>query len=427
MSIILILTLFQGVDLEALQNALKERGNPWVAGTTSVSELSREEKQEMCGSRTPDLFEQEKSVILNMPQTESAYDRDIQMPPLTWDWRDHGGHNWMTPVKSQEYCGSCYLFAVVGGFEARLKIANNCPDTNIDLSEQFAICCDIRNYACHGGKLYASALFIVERGLPDEACYPYKSRLLPCINACPDWESRATKADSWGATFRVQEYKARIMEGPMACWLTPKADFFYYKDGVYTPVMGEKYVHATTLCGWNDTLGAWLFKNSWGTTWGDNGYGWINYGEEHIVGPGYPIWLEIEGGKLQLDVVHRDYASDETNDSARDEETAHDCFDHATERRADHAHARGLVISPDPSRFSISLRFQLSKIENVRIDVYDVAGKPVSCLVNDTFHAGDHKIVWNRTNKVGKNLEPGVYFFRLKSSSNDYVRKAILL
>jgi C1A family cysteine protease len=421
MSIILILTLFQGVNLEALQKALEERGNPWMAGTTSVSGLSDEERQTMCGSKTPELFEQEKSVILNMSATGSDHDRDIEMPPLTWDWRDHGGHNWMTPVKGQGYCGSCYIFAVVGAFEARLKIANNWPDTNIDLSEQFAICCDIRNYACHGGKLYASALFIVEKGLPDEACYPYKSRLLPCINACPDWESRTMKADSWGATSSVRDYKSRIMEGPVACWLTPKTDFFHYKGGVYTPVMGEKYVHATTLCGWDDTLGAWLFKNSWDISWGDLGYGWINYGEEHIIGPGYPVWPEIEGGKLQLDVVGREYASNETTDDAQEERR--DRHGHTT----DYAYARGLVVSPDPSRLNMSLYFQLPEPGNVRIDVYDVTGKLVSCLANDLFRSGEHKIVWNRTGEAGKAVESGVYFFRLKSSSNDCVRKAILL
>jgi hypothetical protein len=56
-----------------------------------------------------------------------------------------------------------------------------------------------------------------------------------------------------------------------------REDFFYYKSGVYEPVMGEwvKSGHAVCLCGW-DSSGKWLIKNSWGTWWGGGGYAYID-------------------------------------------------------------------------------------------------------------------------------------------------------
>ncbi|MBI4721674.1 MAG: hypothetical protein HY769_01510, partial [Candidatus Stahlbacteria bacterium] len=270
-----ILFLLITLDLAELQKALAELGNPWVAGETSVSRLTDEGRANLMGSMTPYLFELGASAF-----QESYSDTHSSKAPSEWNWRNYKGKNWMTPVKDQLGCGSCYLFAMVGGFEGRLKIAYNMPDTNINLSEEFVLSCCNRVYGCHGGNFPPTAQFVVDIGIPDEKCFPYIGKVLPCINACPDVEARVTKANRWGATNKVAQFKAKLMQGPMACWLTPKSDFLYYKGGVYTPIMGEKYVHAVTLCGWSDSLGAWVFKNSWSIWWGDSGYGWINYGEE---------------------------------------------------------------------------------------------------------------------------------------------------
>ena len=40
--------------------------------------------------------------------------------------------------------------------------------------------------------------------------------------------------------------------------------------------------HAIIMVGWDDNLGAWRVKNSWGEEWGDNGYAWIAYNSNNI-------------------------------------------------------------------------------------------------------------------------------------------------
>ena len=62
---------------------------------------------------------------------------DADLPP-TFDWRDHLGSDWTTPVKDQQNCGSCWAFSAVGVSETAY-IANNSPDLDIDLSEQYLV------------------------------------------------------------------------------------------------------------------------------------------------------------------------------------------------------------------------------------------------------------------------------------------------
>ena len=135
--------------------------------------------------------------------------------------------------------------------------------------------CDFRDWGCHGGNLKFAAQFLAEEGLPEEKYFPYMGQQpIPCSNTRPGWEKTIHKVANWGSINSVDEFKQEIMEGPVACYITPYSDFLYYKGGAYQPIMGAKYIHAVTLCGWDDTKKCWLFKNSWGTDWGDGGFGW---------------------------------------------------------------------------------------------------------------------------------------------------------
>ncbi|MCL1904373.1 MAG: lectin like domain-containing protein [Oscillospiraceae bacterium] len=69
----------------------------------------------------------------------------------------------------------------------------------------------------------------------------------------------------------------------------------YYYDGGKLETDGEPYTnHAVTIVGWDDNYarnrfntqpasnGAWLVKNSWSTSWGDNGFFWISYNDTNF-------------------------------------------------------------------------------------------------------------------------------------------------
>ncbi len=98
--------------------------------------------------------------------------------------------------------------------------------------------------------------------------------------------------------------QAELANGPIGIAIQAKEDFFYYLGGNYTPIMGDnltdagsaKLNHAVCLAGYRDSDSKWIFKNSWGTGWGDQGYGYIAYGGEGgSGGPSWPTYMNPVG------------------------------------------------------------------------------------------------------------------------------------
>jgi hypothetical protein len=224
-------------------------------------------------------------------------------PPPSLDWRNKDGKNWMTPAKSQYGCGACWAFAVVGAFEARIKIVNNTPDLNIDLSEQYLVDCEDCDDGqcgggCGGGRLSEGSQWAVEYGIPDEDCKPYAGADRPCRDTCSDRTARAKYAVDWGYLGgdldKPIEYKKELMNGPVTCAVfASHPAWANYTGGVITLPDGQ-FDHGVVLCGWDDSKGAWLIKNSKGPGWGENGYAWIAYGTEGGTtgGPGWITWVK---------------------------------------------------------------------------------------------------------------------------------------
>ena len=92
-----------------------------------------------------------------MPEGELSESRLGMQPevpsdlPASFDWRDHLDENWLTPIKDQGYCGSCWAFAPVAAAEAAHKIGYDNPDLELDLSEQYLVSdCNLAAGNCCG-------------------------------------------------------------------------------------------------------------------------------------------------------------------------------------------------------------------------------------------------------------------------------------
>ncbi len=82
---------------------------------------------------------------------------------------------------------------------------------------------------------------------------------------------------------------------------------------------------------------------------------------------------------------------------------------------------------PNPFNPATAIRFSLPKPTNVKITVYDLSGRHLDDIVNETREAGTHTIIWDGADKEGRLLSAGVYFYKLVTADFTATRKMILL
>ncbi len=220
--------------------------------------------------------------------------------PPHWDWRNASSNgktgDWITPVRDQGGCGSCWAFGALGALEALVNIREGHPDLDVDLSEQYVLSCLPEAGDCDGGWAYKAFKYIKSTG-PDgnnhngiipESCFPYRARDdIPCSEKCEAWTEQLIPISDYGQYETISQDALRgkiYRHGPMAVSFTVYTDFYSYDGGVYTHTSGEKEGgHCVTVVGydaeWNNGQGYWICKNSWGPRWGMDGYFKIACGE----------------------------------------------------------------------------------------------------------------------------------------------------
>jgi C1A family cysteine protease len=272
------------IDATELQAAVRAAGESWLAGTTSVSELSDQEKRLHLGATPPpgeaSLEERERLSKAN----RSAAMVTAVGAPAAFDLRNVNGQNYITPVKDQGGCGSCVAFGSVATVEGTFRKQRTDPNLAVDLSEAELFYCIARAQGrnCSNGWWCDKGLDAFKTdGVVDEACYPYTAGDQNCTNRCADWQNRLTKITGWHQINSAADMKTWIStRGPLSCAFTVYNDFFSYRSGVYRHVSGAVAGgHCVCCVGYNDAGGYWICKNSWGTGWGDNGFFCIAYGE----------------------------------------------------------------------------------------------------------------------------------------------------
>ena len=272
-------------NINTIQNAIRETGAQWTAGTTSVSNLSAEDKLIMAGGR---ISPHDASIpLISIPEGAGEF-----LP--TFDWRSKDNENWMTPIKDQGICGSCWAFSASGVIEAGFNIYNNDPYLNIDISEQHLVsdCCNAGN--CRGGWPDLALRYARDTGVPDESCFPYIQENTACT-PCSDWQDRVYQITGYTqADHTTDSYKQALIDyGPIASCILVPDDWYYYKSGIYEPTLAldvsEWATHAISIVGWDDSDECWFIRNSWGQHWGENGYGRVKYGNIEKWGYAYAV------------------------------------------------------------------------------------------------------------------------------------------
>ena len=202
-------------------------------------------------------------------------------PIRSFDWSDPT-KNYVTPVRNQSSCGSCWAFAAAGALESYTLIKNNLAGQDINLSEQVLVSCSGAG-SCGGGSIGSASNYIRDKGLPVEGCFPYTATNNLCSSACYTYQTDSYRIQSWAyvatTSVSVEAIKnALVTYGPLVTTMDVYADFFNYRTGIYSYVSGAyQGGHAILIVGYDDAAQCFKAKNSWGTGWGEAGYFRIAY------------------------------------------------------------------------------------------------------------------------------------------------------
>jgi C1A family cysteine protease len=265
---------------EEINTAIAENGYDWVAADNEVAKLNRELGWYQSGTM-------ESVDFTGMFAPHIPIESKEGLPPA-FDWRNVDGDNFVTSIKNQGSCGSCWAFATTGPMETAIAYAEGWVDPRVDLSEQQLVSCSTAGSCESGGLTTSSFRFAENSGIAREECFPYKaSDNFACDEICSDWHDQVFKIDAWELVsvtgFSIDDIKAAVLQAPVAGSLVIYEDLFYYESGVY---QNTKWIpqglHAVTIIGWDDALECWIAKNSWGGSWGDNGIFKIKWGNSLI-------------------------------------------------------------------------------------------------------------------------------------------------
>ena len=255
------------VQVDAFIQEHNETNASYTVGHNQFSDWTAAEYKNLLGYKKDNL---------KQPKTPKKYDTSMNASSV--NWVEAGA---VTPVKDQGQCGSCWAFSTTGSLEGAHFVATG---ELLSFSEQQLVDCAFLSYgnlACNGGlQEYAYNYYEDDHKAELESVYPYFSGTTRSKGDC-QYDASSTTAvtvSNYDAVTpdSVSDMKAALNEQPLAVSIEADALCFqFYTSGVMDNTnCGTNLDHAVLAVGWGveGTQEYWIVKNSWNTTWGDEGY-----------------------------------------------------------------------------------------------------------------------------------------------------------
>ena len=229
----------------------------------------------------------------------------VKSLPTSFDWRDKDGHSYIGPIQNQGDCDACYAFAAAACAEGAYNYCTGNYDSNVtDFSESYIAWClgSMSQYSSHFGGCggadydYYELQALVDIGIIKESYFPYSDNY---NQVCPISTNSAPKTQfkSWHRVTcsDADAIKTAIMSyGVVDAAVYVTTSFQDYSGGIFSdnyntcntsPCYNAITNHSIALVGWGHdaTEGDyWILRNSWGSSWGENGYMRISVNSAHV-------------------------------------------------------------------------------------------------------------------------------------------------
>lgn len=222
------------------------------------------------GTRVPNLRRNPNTPVHEAPNDSSSN-------PASVNWVTSGA---VTAVKNQGNCGSCWSFSTTGALEGAYQIKYGKLES---FSEQELVSCDTsgQDDGCNGGWMDDAFDFVkAHGGLTTESAYPYTSGDTGKSGTCKTTgytnnANVAPKSHTDVKAGSVSALESALVKQPVSIAIQANQPAFqHYSSGVLTGTCGQRLDHGVLAVGYGTEGGNpyWLVKNSWGPTWGEQGY-----------------------------------------------------------------------------------------------------------------------------------------------------------
>lgn len=270
------------------------QGLTYTLGDSPFADMTNEEftTSKLCGGLIPMdlsdipvattamLKEQAKLTafqMLNQPSVLSTTsggtttDNDLDIEDAEGTWKTHPN---MSPVRDQRECAAGWAFATAGSTETRYSFRKL---KTIKLSAQQLIDCDFTSENCEGGSIERGFKYIKKHRLCTESAYPYTAEYGECHEETCNTEY-TIDAITQIPMNHGRDLKWAIVGGPIATAVDASSIHFQlYSGGIINNphICTTNTTHAVMLVGFAPNY--LMVKNSWGHTWGEDGYFRIRY------------------------------------------------------------------------------------------------------------------------------------------------------
>jgi C1A family cysteine protease len=273
----------------------------------------------------PMLSDINGSIVSDLSEINNRFPSSVDISndnlPDYFNWKDHNGEDWTTPVKDQGRCGSCGVVAGISSLQSLIKIKEGCADMNPDLSVQYVLSClpsasNEYGKGCTKGGIASNAYkYMISKteagnfhnGIIWESCFPYQAKDLnqgiTCDQKCSDWEKYLLPLSDYGSISNwdvrdntlesIELIKNTVMQhGPTVAGMDSVIPFsvwglLNHSPEDYYPDKEEGFGgivnHEVVIVGWKDDPsinngGYWICESTWGPIFGYDGFFNIEYG-----------------------------------------------------------------------------------------------------------------------------------------------------